>query len=144
MAGGYRQPDRTPPRPDRVRRIARGFAFIPNRFLHDGFFASLSDAERSLYLFLVLAADRNGVSFYAYDRICSLLEMTPDDYVAVRNSLIDKDLIAFDGTRFQVLALPATPVAVPPRPTLATSRDFEEHDPATIRQIIRSSWPRQR
>jgi len=130
------QIDRTPPRPDRVRRIEAGFAFLPNRFLHKGFFASLSHAERSLYLFLVLAADRNGVSFYPYDRICSTLEMFPDDYIGVRNSLLQKDLLAFDGTRFQVLSLPSSPVVTRP---LVTSQDFEEHDPATVRQLIRSS-----
>lgn len=139
MSGhGPRRPHRSPVRPDRVRRIERGFAVIPNRFLHGGFFAALTHAERSLYLFLVLAADRNGVSFYAYDRICSTLEMTPDDYVLVRNALIDKDLIAFDGTRFQVLSLPPQPVLLP-RPPLVTQDDFERDDPATIRQLIRSS-----
>lgn len=131
------RPDRTPPRPDRIRRIEAGFAFLPNRFLHRGFFTSLSHAERSLYLFLVLAADRNGVSFYAYDRICSTLEMFPDDYIGVRNSLLQKDLLAFDGTRFQVLSLPLSPVVT--RAPLVTPQDFEEHDPATVRQLIRSS-----
>lgn len=41
----------------------------PKRLLHDGFFASLTHAERSLYLFLVLTADRNGVSYYDQDRM---------------------------------------------------------------------------
>lgn len=135
---GPRRPPRTPVRPERVRRVERGFAFVPNRFLHEGFFASLSDAERSLYFFLVLAGDRNGVSFYAYDRICSVLETTPDDYVIVRNGLIDKDLVAFDGTRFQVLSLPAQPITRP-RPPLESRDDLERDDPATIRQLIRSS-----
>lgn len=36
-------------RPERIRRIGRGFAFVRNRFLHNGFFASLTHAERSLY-----------------------------------------------------------------------------------------------
>jgi hypothetical protein len=136
-------PNRTPPRPDRIRRITGGFAFVPNQFLHQGFFASLSHAERSLYFFLVLASDRNGVSFYAYDRICDALEITLEDYLLVRNSLIDKDLIAFDGSRFQVLSLPPVPVA-PPRPPLVSQDDFEDHDPATIRNIIRSSLGRRR
>jgi len=135
---GRKPPHRTPVRPDRIRSIGRGFAFIPNRFLHDGFFASLGHAERSLYLFLVLAGDRNGISFYAYDRICATLGITLDDYVATRNSLIDKDLIAFDGTRFQVLSLPPHPVAVA-KPALTSPDDFERDDPATIRLLIRSS-----
>lgn len=130
--------ERSPIRPDRIRRIQGGFAFIPNRFLHDGFLASLGHAERSLYLFLVLASDRNGISFYAADRICSTIELTLDAYLQARNSLIDKDLIAFDGFRFQVLSLPDRPIERPRR-ALASAEDFEEHDPATIRQIIRSS-----
>lgn len=130
---------RPPIRPDRVRSIdRRGFAFVPNRFLHDGFFASLDHIERSLYLFLVLASDRNGVSFYSYDKICSALEVTPDDYVTARNTLIDLDLIAFDGTRFQVLSLPPTP-RQRPRAPLTTHDDFEREDPATIRKLIRAS-----
>ena len=140
---GHRPPHRPPPRPDRIRCIDGGFAFLPNRFLHEGFFASLNHAERSLYLFLVLAGDRNGVSFYAYDRICDTLELTPDDYLVVRTSLLDKDLIAFDGGRFQVLSLPPAPTVSARRP-LVTQEDFEAHDPATIRHIIRSSLDRRR
>ena len=138
-----RPPHRHPPRPDRIRRIAGGFAFVPNEFLHQGFFASLGDTERSLYFFLVLAGDRNGVSFYAHDRICAALELTLDDYLVVRDSLIDKDLIAFDGTRFQVLSLPPAPIVPPPRP-LVTQDDFDDHDPPTIQRIVRSSIQRQR
>ena len=133
-------PNRNPLVPERIRDTDRrgGFAFIPNRFLHHGFFAALSHPERSLYLFLVLAGDRNGVSFYHFDRINSLLELSLDDYIGIRNSLIAKDLIAHDGTRFQVLSLPAETVVTPSRP-LETDEDFEEHDPATIRRCILSS-----
>jgi len=134
---------RAPPRPDRVRRIDRGFAVIPNRFLHEGFFASLGHVERSLYFFLVIAGDRDGVSFYGPDRICATLEISLDDYLATRNDLIAKDLIAFDGTRLQVLSLPDAPVFVA-RPPLVSDEDFEEHDPATVRRAIRESLDRRR
>jgi hypothetical protein len=92
--------------PKRVRRIDGGFNFIPHRFLADGFVAALNQYELLLYLFLVLASDRHGLSYYAYDSICSLVEMTVDQYIEARNSLIQKNLIAFDGTLFQVLELP--------------------------------------
>jgi hypothetical protein len=121
---------------DRVRAIAGGFAFMPHRFLHGGFFASLSPDERSLYLFLVLAADRNGVSFYRYDSICSTLECTLDAYLEARNGLIAKDLIAFDGTRFQVLSLPPRPVWRRAE-ALNTASQLETHDPATISRLLR-------
>ena len=130
---------RPPIRPDRVRTVRRGFAAIPNRFLHEGFFASLDHVERSLYFFLVLAGDRAGVSDYRYDRICSTLEITVDDLLAARNALIDRDLVATDGTRYQVLSLPSSPVA-PPRQPLITQDDLERDDPATIRKLIRTSF----
>lgn len=134
-------PSRAPIVPERVRRIDGGFAFVPNRFLHGGFFASLTHSERSLYLFLVLAADRNGISFYGHDYICTTLEVSLDDYITVRNALIDLDLIAFDGTRFQVLSLPPQP-NFRTRRALVTDEDRERDDPATIQQIIRDSLTR--
>lgn len=90
----------------RIRRIDGGFSFIPHRFLTDGFFSALEPTQLLLYFFLVLAADRNGLSFYGYDSICNQLQMSVDDYVQARNALIEKQLIAFDGTVFQVLQLP--------------------------------------
>ena len=92
--------------PVRVRQINGGFSFIPHRFVLDGFLAALGQKELLLYLFLVLVSDRNGLSFYSYDAICTLLELSLDEYIASRNSLMDKDFIAFDGTLFQVLDLP--------------------------------------
>ncbi len=120
---------------ERVRKIGGGFAFIEHRFLRDGFLVSLGHHELLLYLFLVLAGDRHGISFYGYDRICSLLRLTVEDYIEARNLLIDKDLIAFDGTLFQVLSLPEKPVSCR-KPLLKTSDDMERADPATIHQIF--------
>lgn len=95
--------------PSRLRHIDGGFSFIPHRFLTDGFLASLTQTELLLYLFLVLVSDRYGLSFYSYDSICSLLQLSADDYMEARDGLIEKDLIAFDGTIFQVLELPQRP-----------------------------------
>ena len=90
----------------RIRRIDGGFSFIPHRFLTDGFLSALNPHQLLLYFFLVLAGDRYGLSFYSYDSICSLLQMSMDQYLQARNALIEKDLIDFDGTIFQVLDLP--------------------------------------
>jgi len=95
---------------NRIRHINGGFSFIPHRFLTDGFLKSLNPPELLLYIFLVLAADRYGLSYCSYDRICSLLHMTVEQYIEARDGLIKKNLIAFDGTLFQVLELPATPI----------------------------------
>ncbi len=121
-----------------MRSIGKGgFAFVPNHFLLGGFFAALRPDELLLYFLLVLAADRNGLSFYHYDTLCSLLEMPIERYLLARNSLIDKDLIAFDGTRFQVLELPVE-VPATARP-LRTTAELELDDPATVRSVIEQS-----
>jgi hypothetical protein len=128
---------RAPILPERVRAIDGSFVFVPHRFLRHGFFAALSREERDLYFFLLLAGDRNGLSFYHYDSICSVLECSLDEYVEARNGLIDKDLVAFDGTRFQVMSLPSKPSARA-SPPLRTLHDMQDHDPATIRRLIDS------
>ena len=128
--------------PKRVRRIEGGFSFIPHRFITDGFLTFLTQKEPLLYLFLVLVSDRYGLSFYSYDAICSLLQLTIDQYIEARNGLIEKDMVSFDGTLFQVLDLPSKPVA-PSNPKLAfgCSRESGDQgkDPATIAMLIRQS-----
>ena len=94
---------------NRIRCTNGGFSFIPHRFLTDGFLAALDQHQLLLYFFLVLASDRYGLSYYAYDSICTATRLTVEQYIEARNSLIKKDLLAFDGTLFQVLQLPSKP-----------------------------------
>jgi len=122
---------------ERVRAIKADFASIEHRFLRDGFLASLTHFELLVYLFLVLAADQHGLSFYGFDTICSILKIEVDDYIEARNALIEKDLIAFDGRLFQVLSLPDLPRSPV---LLKTPEDMERSDPATIRQLFRQTF----
>jgi len=129
-------------KPERVRRINGGFSFIPHRFLTDGFLASLDQKELLLYLFLILVSDRCGLSFYSYDAICSLLQLTLDQYIEARDGLMEKDLIAFDGTIFQVLDLPSKPIkASGPKPVLDRPHEGGERaeDHARVAKLIRQS-----
>jgi hypothetical protein len=121
--------------PHRLRKINGSFAFIEHRFLRDGFWASLNHHELLLYLFLVIVADRKGLSYYSYDKICNLLKISIDKYILARNSLIEKDLIAFDGKLFQVLSLPERVVHTSYR-SLIDQEEMERHDPAAIHQHI--------
>lgn len=123
---------------DRIRKIAGGFSFIPHHFLADGFLTSLTQPEMLLYLFLVLAGDRYGLSYYSYDAICTILQLHIGEYIAARDGLIDRDLLAFDGRVFQVLDLPPCPVQ--------RAKPADDEDPATVAQIIRQSlaWADQR
>lgn len=116
--------------PERIRQNEGSFAFIPHRFLTNGFLSKLSQHELLLYLFLILAADRYGLSFYSSRSICSLLGLHVDQYLKSRDGLIKKDLIAFDGTIFQVLSLPSSTK----RP-----QSKEGHGPVPIAQVLQSS-----
>lgn len=95
--------------PNRVRRITGSFSWLDHRLLHDGFLAAMEPDEMLLYFFLVLAGDRNGISFYSYDKICTLLKIEVERLLAARDGLIHKSLIAFEDGRYQVLQLPAHP-----------------------------------
>lgn len=97
-------------RSDRIRRPGGRFSFIPHRFLLEGFIKTLTTDELLLYVFLTLASDKNGLSYYGQKSICSHLHMEDHAYCEARKGLIRKDLIAFDGTFFQVLELPEKPI----------------------------------
>lgn len=133
--------EKTPLCPNRVRKITGSFAFVEHRFLRDGFWATLTHHELLLYLFLVLVGDRAGLSYYSFDKICTILRISTDQYLIARNGLIQKELIAFDGHLFQVLSLPERPARETSKP-LKTKQDLEEGDPATIDQIIRNAFGR--
>lgn len=98
--------------PERIRNIRHcTFGWVDHNFLHHGHLNRSSPSELLLYYFLLTVADRNGVSFYDYERICQFLNMEVDDYVRARNHLCERSLIAYQNGIFQVLSLPEpTPV----------------------------------
>jgi len=98
---------RTPINPNRIRRISGSFSWIDHRLLSDGFLSAMTGEEILVYFFLTLVGDKNGVSFYSYDKICQFLKMDIDRFVWARDQLIDKSLIACENGRFQVLQLPS-------------------------------------
>jgi len=111
----------SPLRPNRIRTVERPFAWIPCRLLINGLFADMSDEAKLLYLFLCLAADRQGMSYYGDRRIQSYFQLKPDGIDNARKELIQKDLIAYDGRYYQVFSLP-TPQ---PEPTKTTKKSEE-------------------
>lgn len=148
-------------RPDRIRTVERPFGWVPCRMLTNGTIASMSPDERQLYLLLALAADRRGVSFYGDKRIRRILGCTPYELGLARHALMARELVAYDGATYQLLALPSdadsTPSAFsnpppaastptssaprtgpPPRPrTTTVDRQREHGTPESVRHILR-------
>jgi hypothetical protein len=83
------------PQPQRLRRIQHSFAWIDHRLLRSGFVQTMSHQDQSLYLFLALAADRNGVSFYRKEKICGILGLDFGEFEVARDRLLDMGLLAF-------------------------------------------------
>jgi hypothetical protein len=83
------------PQPQRVRRIDKSFAWVDHRLLRNGFVQVMSHQDLALYLFLVLAADRHGVSFYRKEKICDALGLDWSAFEIARDRLVHLKLIAF-------------------------------------------------
>jgi hypothetical protein len=99
----------------RVRKIEGSFSWIDHRFITGGFLQELSTIEILLYLFLVAVSDRNGISFYHDDRVCSLLKIPLTSLGEAREGLIMRSLIAYEPPLYQLLSLPSHPVSPPTR-----------------------------
>ena len=119
--------------PERLRRPPPSFAWLDHRLRSDAFLPRLSPAELSLYLFLVLAADAQGLSCWRLDRLERFVPFDVPQLVRARDGLQRADLLAFrpwhprefNGS-YQVLALPPPP---PPRADPARG-------PATVGQVL--------
>lgn len=96
--------------PSRVRKIKRSFSWIDHSFITGGFLGDLSAVEILLYFFLVTVSDRNGISFYHDDKICSLIKIGLTSLGEAREGLTAKSLLAYEHPIYQVLSLPSEPV----------------------------------
>ena len=108
--------------PDRLRRPPGSFAWIDHRLRSSGLLPMLDPPEIGLYLFLVLAADKNGLSCWRLDRIEREMPCF-DRHVLwkARDRLLELDLVAFKPWRasdpdgvYQVLSIRRTGAALRP------------------------------
>ena len=95
-----------PLRLDRVRTIDKPFGWIPFRILTSGTLDQLNPMTQHLYFFLCLVADHQGMSYYGDRRLKEVLQFPEPCLLLSRYELIRNDLLAFDGTYYQVLSLP--------------------------------------
>jgi hypothetical protein len=84
------------PQPQRVRRIEKSFAWLDHRLLRNGYLAVMTHEDHALYLFLVLVADRHGVSFYRKEKICGAVGLDWGQFEIARDRLISMKLVAFE------------------------------------------------
>ena len=84
------------PQPKNIRNIKGSFAWIDHRLMRNGFLEVMTHDDLVLYLFLILAADRNGVSFYRKEKICEAVSLDYNPFEIARDRLITMKLVAFE------------------------------------------------
>jgi len=107
------RPARFIPQPDHVRSIRGSFAWLDHRLLREGHLQRLTLEDLGVYVFLVLVADKQGVSWYNHEKICLALALSWEEFREARDRLIERDLIAFEPFHrggvdgyYQVLSVP--------------------------------------
>jgi hypothetical protein len=89
--------------PTRVRTVPSHFAWLDHRLrdrLHE-----LSLEAIALLVFLHLAADRTGCSFWADATIAKKLGVREGDVIQARSQLVAKGLVAYRSPLYQLLPL---------------------------------------
>ena len=82
--------------PQRTRKVPRSFAWIDHRLRSEGFLECLRPEDIGLYLFLAIAADRNGLSCWRLDRIQRAMPCFDRHALwDARRRLAELDLIAY-------------------------------------------------
>ena len=103
-------PRADPVDPTRVRTVPRHFAWIDHR-LRDRL-PELSLEAIALLLFLHLAADRTGCSFWADATIAKKLGLREGDISQARARLVARGLVAYRDPLYQLLPLEAPPACL--------------------------------
>ena len=93
--------------PTRVRTLPGHFAWIDHR-LRDRL-RELSLEEMALLLFLHLASDKSGLSFWSDATIARKLHLGEGDVIQARFRLVAKGLVAYRYPLYQILPLTDEP-----------------------------------
>jgi len=93
---------------DRIRRIPEQFSWVDQRLVRDHHIELVSHEAAALYLFLVIVADYQGLSYYADPTIGARLNMNTAMLAKAREDLTRAGLVAYKEPLYQVLALDAT------------------------------------
>ncbi len=128
----------TPLRTDRIRTVEPPFGWIPFRILTSGLLAQLSLQAKLLYFFLCLVADEQGMSYYGERRLKDLLGLA--EPARARDELESQDLLAFDGTFYQLLSLPGAPrpgsVPGPEKPPVEALAQRRSGPPQQLAELL--------
>jgi len=91
---------------DRIRHIRGGFGWVDHRLVRDRYVERCSTTALAFYLFLVVVANADGVSYWGDTAACEHLRIGLAELKEARSELVEADLIAYDKPICQLLQLP--------------------------------------
>ena len=97
--------------PHRIRRLPKQFSWIDQGLVSNHHISHCDPPALALYLFLVIVADHQGLSYYANTTIANRLRFDDRALIEARQQLIQQQLIAYQPPLYQVLALPDRAIA---------------------------------
>jgi hypothetical protein len=118
--------------PQRIRKVPHSFAWIDHRLRSEGFLERLRPEDIGLYLFLAIAADRNGLSCWRLDRIQRAMPCFDRHALwDARRRLAELDLLTYRPWRrddpdgcYQLLSVPQLENPISPELQEAMARAF--------------------
>lgn len=136
--------------PMRLRQIPKQFSWVDHRLVREGYLDRMGLSAAALYLFLIAAADAQGLSYYSDASIGRCLDLSLQDLVKTRDELVGLDLIAFEKPLYQVLQIepvgfsPPEPIepqarqkSLAPVPFPAAARMTPDSKPLPVKEIFK-------
>lgn len=126
-------------------RYASSYGIVDRKLLFDRYLHRMSHEGAALYLFLVLAADRDGRSYYSDRSIGEILRLTSTVLAGAKSELIKAGLVDYQRPYFRVKNLsqpgssrlaafqPSSPLRPPSEP-----QPIRGIVPAGLRMFIKS------
>jgi hypothetical protein len=96
---------KNPIHPQRIRKVPTQFSWVDHRLVRERYIESITHAAATLYLFLVIVADSQGMSYYSDGSITERLSMDSLTLEQARCNLLGAGLIAYRKPLYQVLSL---------------------------------------
>lgn len=126
-------------------RQASSYGIVDRRLLFDRYLHRMSHGGMALYLFLILAADREGRSYYSDRSISEILQFSLYGLARARSELIVAGLIDYQRPNWRVKSLsqprPLRPTATQPCAPLRSSDDLQPIRgivPTGLRMMLKS------
>lgn len=117
-------------------RSAASYGIVDRKLLFDRYLHRMSPEGMALYLFLVLAADREGRSYYGDRSIGEILRLSPPGLAAARAELLAAGLIAYRAPNWWVKNLSSPAKALPPLEPRPCASSHPSREPAPIRGAV--------